>query len=99
MKKLVLLAVLLTSNVAYAEKDYSAPTVETTVAWFDCQDMGVDAGRGKRGIERATAVFEVHWDCLRGLGFLINFDRCPYRIENMGSGVPSPYCWEKGKRR
>jgi hypothetical protein len=98
MKKLILLVALFVSNAAQAkepEPDYKYPTPEATVAWFDCQDVGTDAGQGLRGIERSSRAHYAHWDCLTSRGFTLNFDRCPFRYETAGSGyVPPPYCWE-----
>jgi hypothetical protein len=66
----------------------------TATAWFACQDIATDAGRGLRGIERAIVVHDAHWHCISGSGFRLTF-KCPIRGEDVGSArVPPPACWE-----
>jgi hypothetical protein len=87
----LLAALLVSSSVVHAGEAELA----TAEAWFECQDVGADAGRGLRGMIRASAVHSAHWDCLSLRGFMPNFQRCPIRDEDVGSGrVPVPYCWE-----
>ena len=90
MKQAIVAAALLLSSAAQAGETEWA----TATAWFACQDIAADVGRGLRGIERATTVHDAHWNCISGSGFRLTF-KCPLRDEDAGSArVPPPACWE-----